>query len=105
MKAAIIAMAYSALMFILSGLFMIGAAFWTGQFGWFPLGVFSTLCGGAVMYVAQGMDKRRKWAWYAALVLCCLYLPSVMFLPMGVIGLCGLLTAQARREFGFTTGL
>lgn len=49
--------------------------------------------------VTIGLHRRRKWAWFAALVLFGFWLLS-LFAPIGAIGLCGLLMRGSRREFG-----
>lgn len=49
--------------------------------------------------ITIGIHLRHKWAWFAGLVMFCLYLPSIFF-PMGAMGLCGLLMGGSRKEFG-----
>ena len=47
---------------------------------------------------ARGLRAARRWAWRTALALFALYLPSV-FLPLGAVGLFGLLSEGTRRRF------
>ena len=49
--------------------------------------------------VASGLHRRRFWAWVAALCLFAMYLPS-LFLPLGALGLWGLLSPGSRVTFG-----
>jgi hypothetical protein len=47
-----------------------------------------------------GLHQRRKWAWFAAFALFTLWLLSLTLLPIGAMGMCGLLMGGSRREFG-----
>jgi hypothetical protein len=49
--------------------------------------------------VAAGLRRRKFWAWIAGLCIFGLYAPSI-FLPLGALGLWGLLDAGSRAEFG-----
>lgn len=53
--------------------------------------------------VAHGLRKRRFWAWVAGLCIFGVYLPS-LFLPLGALGLWGLLDAGSQRVFGIGHG-
>lgn len=63
---------------------------------------FAAFCGGLGLVaeiITIGMHLRHKWAWFAGLAMFGLYLPS-LFLPIGAMGMCGLLMNGSRREFG-----
>lgn len=49
--------------------------------------------------VAWGLRRRKFWAWVAGLCIFGIYVPS-LFLPLGALGLWGLLDTGSRREFG-----
>lgn len=49
--------------------------------------------------VAYGLRRRKFWAWVAGLCIFGLYTPS-LFLPLGALGLWGLLDRGSRAEFG-----
>jgi hypothetical protein len=49
--------------------------------------------------IAYGVVQRRRWAWIAGVGLFATFVPSV-FLPLGVLGLWGLLDCKTREEFG-----
>lgn len=49
--------------------------------------------------VAKGLRRRRYWAWVAGLCIFAIYLPS-LFLPLGALGLWGLLSPGSRVSFG-----
>jgi chromate transport protein ChrA len=51
--------------------------------------------------VASGLRRRRFWAWVSGLCIFGLYLPS-LFLPLGALGLWGLLSPGSRVAFGVT---
>jgi thiol:disulfide interchange protein len=52
-----------------------------------------------VELLVTGLKKRRSWAWIVGLIVCGLYIPS-LFLPLGALGLWGLLAAGSRKTFG-----
>jgi len=52
-----------------------------------------------VEFVAFGLRRRRFWAWAAGLCIFGIYMPSI-FLPLGVLGLWGLLDSGSRAECG-----
>lgn len=65
-------------------------------------GIVAAMCVGLALVaeiVTIGMHLRHKWAWFAGLVMFGLYLPS-LFMPIGALGMCGLLMNGSRREFG-----
>jgi hypothetical protein len=49
--------------------------------------------------VAAGLGRRKLWAWVAGLCVFGMYVPS-LFLPLGALGLWGLLDAGSRAQFG-----
>ncbi len=49
--------------------------------------------------VVAGLHRRRFWAWVVALCIFAMYVPS-LFLPIGALGLWGLLDSESRTEFG-----
>jgi hypothetical protein len=49
--------------------------------------------------LAYGLKRRKRWAWNGSLALFVLYLVGG-YLPLGIIGLWGLLDIESRREFG-----
>ncbi len=51
-----------------------------------------------IMFVIGGLRKNKVWAWVAALVFSILYTFS-LFLPLGLVGLYGLLHKDTRRSF------
>ena len=51
--------------------------------------------------VAFGLGRRRFWAWIVGLCIFALYVPSP-FLPLGALGLWGLLTRGTREAFGLS---
>lgn len=65
-------------------------------------GILAAMCGGlgiVAEIVTIGMHLRHKWAWFAGLVMFALYLPS-LFMPIGALGMYGLLMTGSRRDFG-----
>jgi hypothetical protein len=53
-----------------------------------------------VELVVYGLHRRRFWAWIGGLCIFAIYVPS-LFLPLGALGLWGLLDVGTRAEFGF----
>ncbi|HEY9421042.1 MAG TPA: hypothetical protein VIW92_06490 [Thermoanaerobaculia bacterium] len=49
--------------------------------------------------LAYGLQRRKRWAWNGSIGLFALYLVAG-YLPLGVVGLWGLLDIGSRREFG-----
>lgn len=76
-----------------------------GALGWI-FGAFSFLfCLALVVgieIVVYGLGRRKYWAWIAGLCIFATYAPS-LFLPLGVLGLWGLLDKGSMAEFGITT--
>jgi hypothetical protein len=62
------------------------------------VGVCALLVAG-VEVIAYGVAQRRRWAWIAGVGLFATFIPS-LFLPLGVLGLWGLLDRKTREEFG-----
>jgi catechol 2,3-dioxygenase-like lactoylglutathione lyase family enzyme len=65
--------------------------------------VFSLALVAGIELVALGLRRRRFWAWVAGLCIFGVYAPS-LFLPLGALGLWGLLDAGSRRAFGVGHG-
>lgn len=66
------------------------------------LSLFAVLVAG-IELVAHGLRRRRFWAWVAGLCIFGIYVPS-LFLPLGVLGLWGLLDAGSQQAFGVGRG-
>jgi uncharacterized membrane protein (DUF2068 family) len=49
--------------------------------------------------LAFGLKRRKRWAWNGSIGLFALYLVAG-YLPLGIVGLWGLLDIGSRREFG-----
>ena len=64
-----------------------------------PLAAFSLAIGAGVEVVAAGPRRRKFWAWVAGLCVFGTYATS-LFLPLGVLGLWGLLDEGSRAAFG-----
>ena len=52
-----------------------------------------------VEFIAAGLRRRRYWAWVVGIIVSGIYVPS-LFLPLGALGLWGLLAAGSRKAFG-----
>lgn len=52
-----------------------------------------------IEFVVYGLHRRKYWAWVAGLCIFGIYAPS-LFLPLGALGLWGLLDNGSRAEFG-----
>lgn len=52
-----------------------------------------------IEFVVYGLNRRKFWAWVAGLCIFGLYASS-LFLPLGALGLWGLLDSGSRAEFG-----
>ncbi len=61
--------------------------------------VFCIVMAIGIEFVALGLRRRKFWAWVAGLCIFGLYLPSP-FLPLGALGLWGLLASGSRAAFG-----
>lgn len=61
--------------------------------------VFCLILVVGIEFVVAGLHRRRFWAWVAGLCIFGIYVPSA-FLPLGALGLWGLLDAGSREEFG-----
>ena len=71
----------------------------------FISGFFSSFCyvlGVASAALAIPLWRRRKWAWIASLVVMATYAASA-FLPLGALGLWGLLDKPSRAWFGISS--
>jgi hypothetical protein len=63
--------------------------------------VFSLGLAAASEAIVWGLGRRRTWAWVAGLCVFGLYVPS-LFLPLGALGLWGLLDPGSRALFGMS---
>jgi hypothetical protein len=54
-------------------------------------------------FVARGLKRREYWAWVVGLCIFVIYAPF-LFLPIGALGLWGLLDRGSRSDFGINTG-
>lgn len=52
-----------------------------------------------IEFVVFGLHRRKFWAWVVGLCIFGIYTPS-LFLPLGALGLWGLLDSGSREEFG-----
>lgn len=48
--------------------------------------------------VIRGLKQSRYWAWIAGIIVAGIYTPS-LFLPLGILGLVGLLDRETREHF------
>ena len=48
--------------------------------------------------VINGLKKRKKWTWFASLILCGIYIPSA-FIILGIVGIIPLFDSNIRKEF------
>ena len=49
--------------------------------------------------VIASLKKQKKWSWFAALVICGIYIPSA-FIILGIIGILPLLKEEVKNDFG-----
>jgi hypothetical protein len=73
-----------------------------GAVGRSVAGVFFIVCMAmavGIEFVVASLHRRRFWAWVVGLCIFALYASS-LFLPLGVLGLWGLLNPGSRAEFG-----
>jgi hypothetical protein len=101
----------SAALYVLGAVALVGLAAWglddpnaPGPQG-LVLVAFALFC--ALLAVvpeiaALGIRRRRFWGWVLGLIIFGLYIPS-LFLPLGALGLWGLLDAGSRAEMGVGT--
>jgi hypothetical protein len=61
--------------------------------------IFCLVLIAGIEIVVYGLHRRKFWAWVAGLCIFGLYVPS-LFLPLGALGLWGLLDSGSRTEFG-----
>jgi hypothetical protein len=61
--------------------------------------IFCLILFAGIEFVASGIRSRRFWAWVSGLCVFGLYVPS-LFLPLGALGLWGLLSPGSRAAFG-----
>ncbi len=48
--------------------------------------------------VIKNLKEKKYWSWIAALVLCGMYLTSLLF-PLGIIGIIGLVDKEVKEDF------
>jgi chromate transport protein ChrA len=65
--------------------------------------IFCLILVAGIEVVASGLRRRRFWAWVSGLCIFGLYVPS-LFLPLGALGLWGLLSPGSRAAFGIAGG-
>ena len=94
----------SAAVYIIAGLALFALLMFDDKSGLgFPFAVgvlllcLALACG--IEFVVYGLRRRKFWAWVAGLCIFGFYVPT-LFLPLGVIGLWGLLDSGSRAEFG-----
>jgi len=61
--------------------------------------LFCLALAAGVEVLVVGLKKRRFWAWIVGIIVSGTYVPS-LFLPLGALGLWGLLAAGSRKSFG-----
>ena len=68
---------------------------------WFLVTVFTLLLviGVLSLIVARALRRRKRWAWRTALVLFISLFLTTILLPVGIVGLYGLLSAGTRARF------
>ena len=69
-------------------------SFWTYFLLIFTLGIIVF-----IEIVIASLKKRKKWSWFAALIICAIYIPSA-FIILGIIGIRPLLKEEVRSDFG-----
>ncbi len=104
---------FSAVLYVLAAVALGGVAFWISteagaaqsqRPALVAVAVLCLLLATLVEVAAWGIRRRRLWAWILGLVIFGLYIPS-LFLPLGALGLWGLLDAGSRVEMGMTKQL
>jgi hypothetical protein len=78
--------------------FMGYSADFTLFLGMMVLWLFCLVLGWVNFWIINGLYKKKRWAWIAALILACVYFTSI-FLPLGAIALIGLLNSDVTSEF------
>ena len=63
------------------------------------MAVFCLVLAAGIEVVVWAIKRRKFWSWVTGLVIFGLYIPS-LFLPLGALGLWGLLDSGSRKEFG-----
>lgn len=101
---AVVCLHISAVLYLLAGVLMFPLFLADDETGFglaFAAGllVFCLTMIVGIEFVAYGLGRRRFWAWVAGLCIFGVYVPSA-FLPLGVLGLWGLLDGGSRAEFG-----
>src|SRR5438874_3351515 len=104
----IICLHISAAVYVLIGVFLLllprmmepGEGYGAGLA--FFLLLFSLGVAVGVELLVVGLRKRKFWAWIVGIIVTGIYVPS-LFLPLGALGLWGLLAAGSRSAFGVGT--
>lgn len=102
---AVISLRISAVIYALLGVAMFPLLLLTAEENSFALPVaialllFALALAAGCEFVVWGLKRRKFWAWIAGLCIFGLFVPS-LFLPLGVIGLIGLLDGASQKEFG-----
>jgi hypothetical protein len=100
---AIVCLHISAVLYLLVGLLLVLMANEAAGGTAICLLVFCVALAGGIEVVVSGLHQRKFWAWIAGLCIFGMYVPS-LFLPLGALGLWGLLDNGSRAEFGISGG-
>ena len=65
---------------------------------WIFMALFSIAIGIFIEIVITGLKNNKFWAWVAGLIICGIYVPSLL-IALGIIGLIGLLDKDVRKNF------
>jgi hypothetical protein len=101
----IVCLHISAVAYVLLGVFFLLLARLVGTFESYGSGLtvfFLLIClslAAGVEILVVGLKRRRFWAWIVGIIVTGTYVPS-LFLPLGALGLWGLLAAGSRKSFG-----
>jgi hypothetical protein len=103
---AIVCLHISAVAYVLFGIFLLllprlvetSESYGSGFAVFFLLFCLALAAGIEILVI--GLKRRRFWAWIIGIIVSGMYVPS-LFLPLGTLGLWGLLAAGSRKSFGF----
>tara|TARA_Y100001978_G_C23611397_1_gene393757 strand:+ start:629 stop:967 length:339 start_codon:yes stop_codon:yes gene_type:complete len=107
-KATTISLRISSVLYLLIGIFVLPIflffdhffiddiifSFWTYFLLILTLGIIVF-----IEVVIASLKKRKKWSWFAALIICAIYIPSA-FIILGIIGIIPLLKEEVKSDFG-----